>query len=65
MGRKFSESKIKRFYHKKNDYHILARPNFSMFINYSINYNISKRDLLFTIHTFSELKSLANNAKFI
>ena len=36
-----------------------------IFINYIINYITSKRDVLLTIHNFSDVKSLANNAKVL
>ena len=35
----------------------------STFDNHIINYIISKWDVLLVIHNFSELRSLANNAK--
>ena len=34
-----------------------------IFINYTTDYIISKRDALLAIHNFGELKNLANNAK--
>ena len=62
LSRNFSERKFCRF-KQKIEYKILVRRNFSGFCKLIIKHIISKRGILLAILNFSELESLANNAK--
>ena len=63
VSRNFSKSKILHFI-PKIEHQILACCDFSYILdNVIINFIMIKWGVLFAIHNFSDLKSLANNAK--